>query len=246
MFWFKSRAIAIVIMTLLLCTACQVFAAKPREQRCYLPVTFTQEGWHNVCDPNNTIIPGGMVFSKFKYAFANFLFYGTLYNNKMLVGKTKIITYDSTTASLSRLCMFLPQTGSCGKLDRSYISPWAPTSAGSLAGEVIALTMNIAYNDQRLMPRTPGYDLEKFVLAKGLFRGKTVCQVLDIANRILSGDPPCWYGLSSCEVLVDILRAINANYEFVDMNTFNNGDYLIPNRPFGPPDPPHAMQVPCP
>lgn len=219
--------------------------SRTTNKMCYLPVTFTQDGWHNYCDPNNTVIPGGMVYNKFKNAFANFIFYGTTYNNKMLVGKTKTITYDSTTASLTRLCMFLPQTGACGKLDQSYNSPWSSTSAGALAGEAIALTMNIAYNDQRLMPRTPGYDLEKFVLAKGLMKGKTVCQVLDIANKVLSGDPTCQYGIPTCSDLVDILHQINANYEFVDMNTFTDNGYLIPNRAFGPPDAPVTPHVPC-
>jgi hypothetical protein len=104
--------------------------------------------------------------------------------------------------------------------------------------------MNIAYNDKRLMPRTPGYDLECFTLAKGLLKGKKVGQVLDIANQVLSGAPPCQFGLSNCQELVDILAAINANYEFVDFNTFNDRGYLIPNRALGQPDPPHDPQVP--
>ena len=105
-------------------------------------------------------------------------------------GRAHTICYDSFTGSLSRLCTFLPQTGPSGSLTRSYTSPWNHTEAGALAGEVIALTMNVAYNDERMMPRQPGYDLELFVLAQGPFRGRTVGQVLDIANRVLGGDTP--------------------------------------------------------
>jgi len=220
----------------------------PNERRCFLPVTFTQVGWNIFCNPDNGIIPDGMVFNKFKNAFAKFKYYdGVTYTNKMIVGDSRrgpTITYDGTTNSLTRLCLFLPQTGPCGKLDRSYSSPWAPTPAGALAGEIIALQMNIAYNDKRLMPRTPGYDLECFTIASGVFKGKKVGQVLDIANQVLSGAPPCQFGLSNCQELVDILAAINANYEFVDFNTFNDRGYLIPNRPLGQPDPPHDPEVP--
>lgn len=217
---------------------------QPNEAKCYLPVTFTQQGWHNYSDPLNTQIPGGMVYNKFSIAFANFTFWGTLYKNKLLVGKINTITYDGTTAGLERLSMFLPQTGPCGKLNTSYIDPWSSTPAGVLAGETIALQMNIAYNDRRLMPRTPGYDLEDFVLRTGLLKGKTVGDVLVIADRVLSGEPSCSFGLPTCADLVAILQAINANYEFVDMKTFNDRGYLIPNRSFGASDPPHDPSVP--
>jgi hypothetical protein len=127
------------------------------------------------------------------------------------------------------------------------ISPWQLTASdggGCLAVETIALLMNVAYNDVRLMPRTPGYDLERFVLAKGLFKGKTVGEVFNIANSLLSGSPACSYGLPNCDALVDILRQINANYEFVDYFTFNDRGYLIPNRTPGPSDPPHCPAAP--
>lgn len=214
------------------------------ETRCFLPVTFTQQGWHNYCDVNGTDIPGGMIYTKFPKAFANFTFFGTPYTDKLLVGKTKTITFEGTTGGLNRLCIFLPQTGPCGKLDTSYLNPWAPTPAGALAGEAVALQMNIAYNDKRLMPRTPGYDLELFTIAKGLFRGKTVGEVMVIADRVLSGEPPCSFGLVDCAELVSILQQINANYEFVDLKTFNDRGYLVPNVPFGASGPPHNPHTP--
>lgn len=217
--------------------------APPNKRRCNLPVTFTQEGWHAFCDPNGGIIPGGMVYNKFRYAFANFTFYGTPYTNKVLIGYPnlgKTITFDGTTSALSRLCAFFPQTGPCGKLVTSYVNP-VTTTGGALAGELLALQMNIAYNDMRLMPRTPGYYLEKFTLAKGLYKGKTVREVRNIANEVLAGVPPASKGLPDCQALVDILAQINGNYEFVDYNTYNDNGYLIPDVPLGtmlPPIPP--------
>jgi len=217
---------------------------KPVNKRCYIPVTFTQDGWSTFCSTTNPILPN-FVYSKFGSAFKNFKFYdGVTYHNKMLIGKKYSMTWEGTTGGLERLCIFLPQTGPCGKISMNYLNPWAATPAGALAGEVAALQMNIAWNDKRLMPRTPGYDIECFTLASGLLKGKRVGQVLDIANAVLGGDPPCSYGVPDCASLVAILQAINANYEFVDYNTFNDRGYLIPNRGFGPPDPPHDPQVP--
>ncbi|MCE5197558.1 MAG: hypothetical protein ABFD54_04185 [Armatimonadota bacterium] len=214
------------------------------KRQCYQPTTFTQEGWHTFCDPGNPIIPGGMIYNRFSKAFAQFSYYNQLYQNKMIVGKDKTITYDATASSLTRLCMFLPQTGSCGKLDHSYLTPYAPTPAGALAGETIALMMNIAYNDMRLMPRTPGYDLEKFTVASGPLKGRKVGEVLNIANAMLGGAAASNFGLPDCNTLVSVIRTINSNYEFVDYDTYNDRGYLIPNRMFGQPDTAHSPVVP--
>jgi len=224
----------------------------PTERRCFLPVTFTKDGWAAFCDPANPIINGGMIFGRFPKAFSCFSFMGNPAPNQLIVGGRNTIAYAGTTSSLQRLCLLLGQPCfGCSKLNTSLVSPWTltpSTGGGCLAVETIALLMNVAYNDMRLMPRTAGYDLECFTIAQGLFRGKTVAEVFNIANAILAGDPPCKYGLPDCDALVDILRHINANYEFVDFFTFNDRGYLIPNRPFGNPDPPHCPTVPmaCP
>ena len=218
----------------------------PNRRRCFLPVTFTQQGWHDFCDPANPIVPGGMVYNRFPIAFASFTYFSTIYVNKMIIGQGKTITWEGTSVGLKRLCAFLPQTGACGKLDTSYVNPWTlPIMVGgALAGELAALQMNIAYNDRRIMPRTAGYDLEKFTLASGLLKGRTVREVRNIANQVLGGVPPCNFGLANCQALVDILAAINANYEFVNFDTFIDRGYLIPDRPLGQPDPATPVVVP--
>lgn len=200
-----------------------------------MPVTLTQQGWRQHS--------ADLLYPKFRFAFARFTFCGRPSPGKLVAGGRYTITFDSSTASLRRLSAFLPQTGACGVLGRSYVSPWAPTEAGALAGETIALTLNVAFNDERLMPRQPGYDLEWFVLLQGPMRGRTVGQVLDIADRVLGGTYPQAFGLPNCGALADILSAINANYEFVDYDTFYDRGYLLPNRYYGLADPPHAPRV---
>ncbi|MCX6346173.1 MAG: hypothetical protein NT018_14065 [Armatimonadetes bacterium] len=189
----------------------------PSNRICNLPVTFTQEGYKTFSDPENGVIQGGIIYNKFNLAFAN---------NKLIVGTTKTITFDGTSGSLKRLCMFLPQTGACGKLDRNYIDPWDHTPAGALAGEQIALLLNIAYNKAAIMPRTPGWDLEKFTINSGFFKGRTVGEVYNIANALLGGDLPSRYGLNGYQALLETIQAINANYEFVNWNTYNDRGYL--------------------
>ncbi|MCE5315342.1 MAG: hypothetical protein ABFD49_06560 [Armatimonadota bacterium] len=213
-------------------------------RQCFLPVTFTQQGWHDFSNTDNTIIPGGMLFNKFGTAFATFSYYGSLLTDTMIVGKGKTITYYNTTSSLTRLALFLPQTGTPGKLTNNYVSPWSTTSAGSLAGETIALMMNIAYNDRRLMPRTPGYDLEQFTINSGIYKGRKVGEVLNDAYLLIGGTAPCVVGLSDYASLVEVIQNINANYEWVDYNTYNNRGYLTPNRVLGQPDAATTPTVP--
>ncbi len=212
--------------------------ASPDEniRRRYMPVTLTQEGWHNHAMD--------LLYPKFRYAFARFLFYGMRCPGRLAVGNRFSISYDSSTASISRLAAFLPQTWYSRCLFRNYISPWSATEGGALAGETMALTLNVAYNDERLMPRQPGYDLERFVVIQGPMRGRTVGQVLDVANRVLGGISPRSYGFADCDALAAVLRDINSCYEFVDYDTFYDRGYLFPDRPFGVSDPPHAPHVP--
>lgn len=238
----RSGIIWVLAIGLIIALA-SVAGAQPNERRCFLPVTFTQQGWHDFCSPDNPVVPGGMVYNRFRFAFSRFTYYGNVYPNRLIIGGKYKIIFEGTTLGLSRLCAFLPQESGFCSLMRNYYNP-VRTEAGDLASQAAALLMNIAYNDERLMPRTRGYDLENFMVASGPLKGKTVGQVLDIANLILGGAPPCMFGLAHCGILVGILDSINANYEFIDFNTFIDRGYLVPDRAFGPSDPPHPPVVP--
>jgi hypothetical protein len=208
----------------------------PRNRQCYLPTTFTRDGWSLNCDMT--------VYPSFRRAFSGAVYYGLPAPYRLMVGYRLTITFDAASSALKRLCLYLPTMGQCGKLRQSYLNPWTVTEAGILGSESVALMLNIAYNDMRLMPRTPGYDLENFIINQGLLKGRRVREALDMANRIMGGAPPCMFGLPSCDALVQILQSTNANYEWVNYDTFIDRGYLTPNRPFGPPDPPHPPVVP--
>lgn len=202
------------------------------------PVTFTQQGWH--------LRGRSLIYYSWRYAFKNFSFYGFARRNWLYAGYRKTMSIEGSASTLAKLVNWFPQTGPPCSLSttQDYVIPIPLPNAGSLAGEVVALTMNVAYNDVRLMPRHPGYDLELFRVSRGSMRGKTVGQILDIGNRVLGGDPPARYGFPTLQALVDVLRAINANYEFINYSTMIDRGYLLPNRPLGRPYPPHDPHVP--
>jgi hypothetical protein len=202
------------------------------------PVTFTQQGWKTLGQ--------SLIYNSWRYAFANFSFYGFTRRNWLYAGCSRTMSVEGSRSALSTLINWLPQNGPALSLSstQDYQMPVPIPNAGSLAGEVVALTMNVAYNDVRLMPRSPGYDLEQFIVLRGLMKGRTVGQVLDIADRVLGGEPPSRYGVSNMQALVDVLRAINGNYEFISYSIATDRGYLQPNRPLGRPDPPHDPHVP--
>ncbi len=204
------------------------------------PVTFTQQGWKTYGQ--------SLIYNSWRYAFSNFSFYGISRPNWLYAGYRYrySMSIEGSRSALTTLIYWFPQTGPPKALTtaQNYVIPVPLPNAGSLAGEVVCLTMNVAYNDMRLMPRHPGYDLEKFTVTRGLMRGRTVGYVLDVANRVLGGDPPTRYGFASYQALVDVLKAINSNYEFRGYSIVTNRGNLQPNRPLGRPDPPHYPRVP--
>ena len=239
------------------CTRLDVGRNQPLIE-CFIPVTFTQEGWHTFANPYNSILPGSIVYNKLPLVFTDFTFYGKLYHNKVIAGYPGcILIFDCNCIGMDRLCEFLPQSGpdECYQLTISCVNPFilfnkrGEEKANTLAGEIIALTLNIAYNDKRFMPRTPGYNLEDFIITRGACKGKKVREVLDMANKILYGMSPFCSGLrGDCtqiyNTLLDVLHNINANYEFIDYTNVIDRGYLKPNVPLGHPGPAHAPVIP--
>ncbi|MHB9037743.1 MAG: hypothetical protein ACYC64_13875 [Armatimonadota bacterium] len=204
----------------------------------YLPVTFTQMGWRNQ--------GRSLIYSSWRYAFYNFTLYGRGRRNWLYAGGIRTMSIEGSTTGLTTLVNWFPQTDPSVPLTctQDYIIPVVIPHAGRLAGEVVALTMNVAFNDMRLMPRQTGYDLEEFVIASGPFKRCKVGYIWDIGNRVLGGEPPSRYGLPDYETLANVIAQINANYEFINLNTFIDRRFLIPNRSFGRPARAHYPHCP--
>lgn len=232
----------------------------PVFRQCFRPVTFTQELWHQFGETGNGLFQWGVLAGRFGQAFANHSAFGKPMANRLVMGDPTIrgghtIVFEGSASGIARLCEFLPQIGPADKLSLNYHNPVCldiVPGAGvtnRLAGEVCALTLNIALSDACCMPRSPGCELEKFTLLSGHFRGKTVGQVLNIANCVLGGVQPSCYGLpvvGGHEVLADILRGINSNYAFLGFDSFIDRGCLKPNGSLTSLSRPHQFVLPVP
>jgi hypothetical protein len=164
--------------------------------------TFTQGGWGAAPHGNN---PGALLADNFDAV------YGT---GCVIIGSgTKTVKFTSALA----IQTFLPSGGTPNKLDKSYTDP-SSTPAGVLASQTLALKLNLDFSNKGILP--PGLSALK-VAAGNKLAGKTVAQVLTIANSALAGTLPtgCTYG-----DLATLLGNINGNF---DNGTTNNG-YLVP------------------
>jgi hypothetical protein len=157
--------------------------------------TFTQGGWGSKPSGSN---PG-------KFLATNF---ATVYPNGLTIGGTKTIKLTSSYA----IEKFLPQGGTPAKLTQNYLNPtWDITV---LAGQVAALKLNVDFSAKGLT--RPG--LGALTVVSGELRGKTVSQVLALANTVLGGGAlPSGLTLSE---LNGVVTMINENF---DGGTRNNG-----------------------
>ena len=125
--------------------------------------------------------------------------------------------------------LFLPQSGTPKPLSTDEVNPLI-SSAGTLAGELVDATMNVAYNDAGLLcslkvATCPSLaDLVYAGCVADSLLGKTVGQVLTAADRVLSGefgfsmapnDPiliPA-FGTTTINKLVNALAVLNAEFD---------------------------------
>ena len=114
---------------------------------------------------------------------------------------------------------FLPSVGPIAILPTGTTTNPGSNYKNSLAGEVVALTLNVTSDLSDPGFSTSNLFLNDLVVASGPMAGLTVQQVLDEANRFL-GNCPFRYTATQ---IYDAVRSINLNYE---NGTVNRG-YLI-------------------
>jgi uncharacterized repeat protein (TIGR01451 family) len=165
------------------------------------PCTFrtqTQGGWGSSPSGNN---PGAFLAQHFNSVFGA---------SGVTIGGYKKLTFTSSTAVRN----FLPQGGSPNKLTSTGTNVTS-SSAGVFAGQVLALQISVAMSEAG--KTTEGLaDLE---VKSGPLAGKTVGEVLELANKALGGKS---VGIS-ITTLNSVVDSINQN--FVD-GVVNKG-YLV-------------------
>ena len=160
--------------------------------------TFTQGGWGAPPSGNN---PGAKLAK-------NFL---TVYPAAFVqIGGTKYAKFTSAKAIQN----YLPAGGTPGRLAATVTNPLT-TAAGVLAGQVLALKLNVDFSNKAITQA----GLASLRVKAGLpLAGQTVTQVLAVANAVLGGAAlPSGVSLSQLNELVD---GINNNF---DNGTVNNG-----------------------
>lgn len=136
-----------------------------------------------------------------------FIVYGS---GPVVIGGTNTVTMTGPVAIQN----FLPQGGRPMPLDGSYIDPLVMLGQrkphrwlGSLAGETLALRLNVDFSDNLLT--RPG--LGALHVAVGPFMGKTVNEVLALGNSVLGGAAlPAGMKYDTVE---DTIEMINKNFE---------------------------------
>lgn len=162
--------------------------------------TETQSSWGAPLPGNSTV----------SYLYANF---GTVFPNGLTVGCTKTLRLTSAAAVTD----FLPSTGTAAALPSSVVNP---TNYGnSLAGQVVALKLNIGFDDANPNFAPPTATLKQLMILSGTFNNWTVGQLLATAEKVLGG---C-YSPYSITAITNALTLVNQKYEYGTAN----GGYLF-------------------
>lgn len=157
--------------------------------------TQTQGGWGSAANGNN---PGTYRDANFDETFLpEGLVIGTLTGN------------SATFTSSAAVEAFLPAGGTADMLTMDYLNP-STTSAGVLAGQVVALSLSVYFDlaDDDFGASNINLKDLKVRADYPLFGGMTVMEVLDAANNYLGNGT----GIYSASQLNDVVSSINENY----------------------------------
>ncbi|HYE87953.1 MAG TPA: MBG domain-containing protein [Vicinamibacterales bacterium] len=166
--------------------------------------TQSQGGWGTKPSGNN---PGALLAANFDAVYSS---------GGVQIGGTHKLTFVSASA----VEKFLPAGGTPNVLNGSASNP-TTSSAGNFAGQVLALQLSV---DLSAAGRTR-YGLGLLKLTSSALAGKTVNEVLEIANAVLGGNLaalPSGLSVAALNTIVD-----NLNNNFLD-GTRNNGLLVAP------------------
>ncbi|MEO8597084.1 MAG: putative Ig domain-containing protein, partial [Candidatus Solibacter sp.] len=154
--------------------------------------TYTQGGWGATPSGNN---PGTLLVNNWTKV------YGT---SGVTIGGSYYLKFTSASA----IANFLPQDGTAGTLYGSATNATS-SAAGVLAGQVLSLQLSVDFSNKGITRS----GLSSLKVASGELAGKTVAQVLTLANQVLGGQTSALpYGLTITE-LNAIIDAINNNFD---------------------------------
>jgi choice-of-anchor A domain-containing protein/uncharacterized repeat protein (TIGR01451 family) len=168
-------------------------------------LTYTQGGWGS--SSNST--PGQIRDQYFDLVFPSDLVAGG--------------NYTLTLTTAATLMNFLPQGGTANPFNQNYIDPTS-TSAGILGGQLVAAMMNYHFDLAGYIGSNNEYTLGQLVITSGPFMGKTVQELLEIANIAIGGGVSAF----SYSEINTALTNLNENF---DNGTVNHGFLTCPPSP---------------
>lgn len=170
-------------------------------------VTYTQGGWGS---PSSSV-PGKL----------RDMYFSAVFPTGLVVGSNYTLTLTNALAVKN----FLPQGGTAGALTQNYVNPLT-TSAGVLAGQVVALKLNVMFNQAGYLGSNP-FPLGNLIIKMGPFTGWTVNHFLAFAEQALGGGSLNGY---SFDDINSTATAINENF---DNGKVNNGYLDCPENVYG-------------
>ncbi|MFN8770647.1 MAG: hypothetical protein ACK5Z5_09285 [Neisseriaceae bacterium] len=162
--------------------------------------TQTQGGWGTACSGNN---PGCYRDNHFTAAFPS----------DAKIGIMSFSNFGATFTSSLAVEKFLPANGTPGVFTTNYVNP-INTSAGVLAGQVLALTLSVTFDQLDPNFGASSIFLKDLIVAdnSSICYGMTVQQVLIQANNILAGIPSPLYPPQIPSQINSCVDAINNNF----------------------------------
>jgi hypothetical protein len=158
--------------------------------------------------------------------------YNTVYastNGVLIVGVENTTgQFSMYFTSAGAVQSYLPATGIAGQLTATLVNP-ALTPAGIFGGDVVALMLNVDFNNAGLLGSTSTIPFGSLVLTNlpafdGALNGLTVEQFLAVANMCLGGGA-CPDGLSNVAAITDDL---NDSFPGGTVSTFADTNLALP------------------
>lgn len=185
-------------------------------------LTYTQGGWGAVPNGNN---PGTYLHANFAAAFPGGLQIGSQSPGAAADSNTSAGNQSALFTSAQALTDWLPHGGPSGPLGGDTVDPDHPSEPddGTLAGQAVALTLNLGFDDSDPDFSPSDEDMGGLIVTTGPFAGQTAQFVLDTANAILSGVTTTGYSAADANAAA---TAINENFDNGSANGGTDNGFL--------------------
>jgi hypothetical protein len=165
--------------------------------------TFTQGGWGAAPSGNN---PGTILANNFSSVYPG---------GFVEVGISGTSGFSMKFTSSTAVEKYLPAGGQANALAKDYTNP-TKIESGVFGGQVLALQLNVDFDDKLVIGDglSPAFGDLVFHDTDPMFDGKTVREVLDVANLALGGALPAGYAIRGGTAnLNDIVSSLNQGFD---------------------------------